>query len=74
MATPLILQLLDVLNSAAMINLSFNTGHSADAWKEALVLPSLKKSGLDVAFKNFRPVSNLPYISKLSKRAPSCQG
>ena len=34
-----------------------------------LVLPSLKKPGLDSAFKNFRPVSNLSYISKLSERA-----
>lgn len=56
-----------------MINLSFNTGYFAHAWKEALVLPSLKKPGLDVAFKNFRPVSNLPYISKLSERAAACQ-
>ena len=33
------------------------------------MLPSLKKPGLDFAFKNFRPVSNLSYISKLSERA-----
>ena len=33
------------------------------------MLPSLKKPGLDSAFKNFRPVSNLSYISKLSERA-----
>ena len=29
----------------------------------------LKKPGLDFAFKNFRPVGNLSYISKLSERA-----
>ena len=75
MPTYLILQLLDVLLPVitTMINLSFNTGYFAHAWKEALVLPSLKKPGLDVAFKNFRPVSNLPYISKLSERAAACQ-
>ena len=33
------------------------------------MLPSLKKPGLDFALKNFRPVSNLSYISKLSERA-----
>ena len=33
------------------------------------MLPSLKKPGLDSAFKNFRPVRNLSYISKLSERA-----
>ena len=75
MPTYLILQLLDVLLPVitTMINLLFNTGYFAHAWKEALVLPSLKKPGLDVAFKNFRPVSNLPYISKLSERAAACQ-
>ena len=75
MPTYLILQLLDVLLPVitTMINLSFNTGYFAHAWKEALVLPSLKKPGLDVALKNFRPVSNLPYISKLSERAAACQ-
>ena len=48
-----------------LINLSFDT----EAWKDALVLPSLKKPGLDFAFENFRPVSNLSYISKLLERA-----
>ena len=33
------------------------------------MLPSLKKPGLDFGFKNFRPVSNLSYISNLSERA-----
>ena len=33
------------------------------------MLPSLKKPGLDFAFENFRPVSNLSYISKLLERA-----
>ena len=32
------------------------------------MLPSLKKPGLDFAFKNSRPASNLSYISKLSER------
>ena len=29
----------------------------------------MKKLGLDFLFKNFRPVSNLPYISKLTEKA-----
>ena len=32
----------------------------ASDWKEALLKPLLKKCGLDIAFNNFRPVSNLP--------------
>ena len=38
-------------------------------WKCALVNPLLKKSGLDLVFKNCRPVSNLQYVSKLIERA-----
>ena len=52
-----------------LLNLSFETVQFARTWKEALVLPSLKKHNLDIAYKNFRPVSNLAYISKLSERA-----
>ena len=28
---------------------------------------------MEIAFKNFRPVSNLPYISKLSEKAAAIQ-
>ena len=38
-------------------------------WKEALLFPNLKKGGLDVAYKNFHPISNLPFVSKLSERS-----
>ena len=63
-------QLVDVLLPAitSMISLSFETGQFASVWKEALVLP-LKKAGLEVEFKNFRPISNLPFVSKLAERA-----
>ena len=61
--TLIVLKLLDVLLPVItkLINLSFDTGRFAEAWKEALVLPSLKKKKI--------PVSNLSYISKLSDRA-----
>ena len=37
--------------------------------KTALVFPLLKKDNLDSnEFKNFRPVSNIPYISKLIEK------
>lgn len=52
-----------------LVNLSFEFGRFAESWKEALVLPSLKKPNLDIAYKNFRPVSNLAFISELSERA-----
>ena len=56
-----------------MIDLSFESGVFAGNWKEALLKPLLKKCGLDIAFNNFRPVSNLPYVSKLSEMAAANQ-
>ena len=50
------------------INTSLITGRFAD-WKSALVSPLLKKAGADRVFKNYRPVSNLQYVSKLTERA-----
>ena len=66
-----LLKLLPVLTS--MIDLSFETAHFTDAWKETLLLPVWKKCGLEVAYKNFRPISNLCFASKLSERAAADQ-
>ena len=52
-----------------MLNSSLQGGIFPANWKEALVFPLLKKHGLDIAFKNFRPVSNLPFTSKLAEKA-----
>ena len=52
-----------------IINNSLESGIFPEKWKEAVVKPLLKKSGLDPIFKNLRPVSNLAYISKLAERA-----
>ena len=41
----------------------------ADEWKTALVTPLLKKQGLELSFPNYRPVSNLSFVSKLVERA-----
>ena len=56
-----------------MINLSLESGVFVSDWKEALLKPLLKKCGLDIAFNNFRLVSNLPYVSKLSEKAAANQ-
>ena len=51
-----------------LINASLSTG-KIDGVKQAHVIPILKKAGLDPnIFKNLRPVSNLPLISKLTER------
>ena len=52
-----------------LINSSLESGIFPDCWKEAVVIPLLKKLGLESLFKNLRPVSNLAYISKLTERA-----
>ena len=50
-----------------IINLSLDSGYFPRTWKCALVRPLLKKDGLPPVFKNFRPVSNLAFISKLDE-------
>ena len=51
-----------------MINMSLEIGYFPSEWKNALVTPLLKKQGLELIFPNFRPVSNLPFVSKLAER------
>jgi hypothetical protein len=52
-----------------VINASFKEGCVPTDLKQALVCPVLKKSGLDnETLKNFRPVSNLPFLSKVLEK------
>ena len=53
--TFVVLRVLDVLLSVitCMINMSFESGLFAEEWRQALVLPTLKKCGLDIAYKTF---------------------
>ena len=48
-----------------IINLSLDSGYFPRTWKCALVRPLLKKGGLPPVFKNFRPVGDLAFVSKL---------
>ena len=56
-----------------MVNMSLETGYFANDWKCTLVHPLLKKHGLQLINKNFRPVSNLQFISKLAEKAVATQ-
>ena len=60
MPTPLVVNCIDSLLPAVtkIINLSLSAGYFPDEWKSAIVDPLLKKPGLDLIFKNYRPVSN----------------
>jgi hypothetical protein len=52
-----------------IINTSFRSGVVPSQFKQAVVVPILKKSSLDCnSLKNFRPVSNLPFISKILEK------
>ena len=52
-----------------IINTSLRLGIVADPLKEAIIKPLLKKLGLELINKNYRPVSNLSFISKLIESA-----
>ena len=57
-----------------IINSSLSSGIVPDGLKSAVITPLLKKPSLDPEdLKNFRPVSNLKYISKLLERVVANQ-
>ena len=49
-------------------NASLIQGEFTSELKTALVHPLLKKPGIDCIFRNYRPISNLPFLSKLIER------
>ena len=51
-----------------IVNLSLEEGVFCTNWKLAVVRPLLKKIGLELINSNYRPVSNLPFISKVVER------
>jgi hypothetical protein len=52
-----------------LVNMSLSQGSVPTSMKSAVVRPLLKKPSLDKnEFKNFRPVSNLSFISKLTEK------
>ena len=52
-----------------LFNRSLVTGCFPSEFKQAIVCPRLKKSGLDASdLKNYRPVSKLSFLSKLLER------
>jgi exonuclease III len=58
----------------SIVNTSLQTGVFPAAFKNALVKPHLKKTKLDSAQpKNYRPVSNLAFVSKLLEKIVASQ-
>ena len=53
----------------SIINTSLSTGHVPTIFKRAIIKPLLKKHNLDQNdLKNYRPVSNLPFLSKILEK------
>ena len=51
-----------------IVNTSIVSGRFTKNIKQALLRPLLKKMGLDLTLCNYRPVSNLAYISKIIEK------
>jgi len=59
---------------ALICNKSLVTGCFPRKYRHAVVFPLLKKHNLDASQpKNFRPVSNLPYLSKILEKVVQSQ-
>ena len=57
-----------------IVNLSLTSGQVPDRFKVAMLKPLLKKSGADhELFSNFRPVSSLYFLSKVTEKAVAAQ-
>ena len=52
-----------------LTNMSLEYGVFATAWKTAIIRPLLKKANLELIASNYRPVSNLSFISKVVEKA-----
>jgi hypothetical protein len=52
-----------------IINLSLTQGYVPDKLKHATIRPLQKKMGLELTKSNYRPVSNLPFLSKALEAA-----
>ncbi len=56
-----------------IINKSLESGFFPTQFLCAIVLPLLKKLGLDLIFPSYRPVSNLAFLSKVTERTVAVQ-
>ena len=69
--TSLFKEALDLLlpTLVKLVNLSLVEGVFVQQWKIALVKPLLKKVGMDLVNTSYRPVSNLPFLSKVVEKS-----
>ena len=58
---------------AKIINQSLSESVMPSKYKQAIVKPLLKKPKMDTELKNYRPVSNLSFLSKIIEKATGLQ-
>jgi hypothetical protein len=51
-----------------IVNASLCSETFYEKCKNAVVTPLLKKSGLSLTYSNYRPISNLPFVSKVAEK------
>ena len=71
MPTPFVKSHSDALISVitSLVNASLSSGHVPGSLKVAVVMPCLKKTGMDVdESSSYRPIFNLSYISKVLEK------
>ena len=56
-----------------IVNQSLTTGEFLDDWKMAIVRPLIKGTNIDIELKNYRPISNLSFLSKIVEKAAQLQ-
>ena len=74
--TTLLLKMFDIVGPCVekIINLSLRSGSVPSYFKHAVVNPILKKPNLDPSEpNNYRPISKLPFISKILEKVVACQ-
>ena len=74
--TPIVKQCLDTLLPVfdRIVNLSLLSGVFPAELKQAVIKPHLKKPNLDSnLFKNYRPVSNIPFLSNIIEKSAISQ-
>ncbi len=70
-STSLIKEVLPLLNW--IINISLQIGDMPKVLKKAIITPLIKKLGIELINRNYRPVSNLAFLSKLIERTVAIQ-
>ena len=56
-----------------IVNQSLRTGEFLDDWKMAIIRPFIKGTNLETELKNYRPISNLSFRSKIIEKAAQLQ-